>query len=120
MTVLGNGGTLKSMLDRDLTTVLLAQQSTHYRPLQPPQRVPRDVIRYGEEDEGMEGSLKPGIRRLLRRQQRVLHDVWVAMDFRVPCVLATSTGVENESSAAGGRGEDDGLCVGEEEGVSSL
>lgn len=86
MAILGDSGTLESMLNRDLATVLLAQQSAHYRPLQPPQRVARDVVGYGEEDEGVEGSLEPGIRRLLRRQQRVLHDAWVAVDFRVPCV----------------------------------
>ena len=64
-----NSYTLEYMLQRYLTAIMLAQQSSSDRSLLLSCGVPSDVVRDREEDQRMELDTESGIRRFLRNER---------------------------------------------------
>lgn len=56
---------IESVLDGNLSAILLTQKSSNYRSLLLSQSMSRNIVGDSEEDEGMKGDLKAGIGGLL-------------------------------------------------------
>jgi hypothetical protein len=64
-----NHNTFECVFQSDITAILLAQQSSDYWALLLACGMTGDVIRDGEDDEGVELDMKPGVGGLLREKR---------------------------------------------------